>query len=145
MAELFSGTCNGFAIDPEIGVDGSGHARVRWSMEVTEGPHKGKLAKYSGKLNPDNLRYTKRDMLAVGWQGKDVQTFVADVKAAKKVITFTAEIAEYNGSTWTSARIGGVAPLGQMDTDKQRALNRAMADIADDTGGSEQRNSDIPF
>ena len=55
MAILFEGTCIGKPVNVEFGGD-KGKPRVRWQMEVTQGPHTGKRANYSGKLDPDNRR-----------------------------------------------------------------------------------------
>lgn len=138
---LFEGNCTGKAVNVEIGLDSNGKARVRWNMEVTKGDHKGKLANYSGKLDPDNIKWTKRDMMAIGWQGKDVKTFVADVEKAAREIPFTAEIADYNGRQWTSAKIGGAAPLQAPDRGTVDKLNGWFAEVGDSQGGG----SDAPF
>lgn len=144
---LFEGTnLPGRAINPEIGPDANGRPRVRWNMEVVDGEHKGKAANYSGKLDPENIKWTKRDMIAIGWKGVDVRTFVDDVKAANRVVPFTAEIAEFNGRSWTSAKMTGAAPLGQFDKDKAAEVNRWFAeagDIAPQANGTSDR--DIPF
>lgn len=137
---LFEGTgLKGRAINVEIGLDGGGMRRARWEMEVVEGPHKGKIARYSGKLGPDHVKYTKRDMMTIGWKGEKSSTFVDDVKKANLVVEFTAEIATHNGREWVSARFGGAAPLAALDSDSERDLDRAFAAAGD----GEQ--SGIPF
>jgi hypothetical protein len=149
MAILFEGDCKGKAVDVEIGPDKNGKARVRWNMLVTEGPHAGKKASYSGKLDAEHIKYTKRDMMAIGWKGKDaVGTFVSDVKAADLTVPFTAEIAsntyEDTGKTsqWTSARSIGftTAPLGTFDKDKAKDVNSWFDEVP-----VEKPGSDIPF
>lgn len=131
----------GRAVNVEIGADGNGHPRARWDMEIVEGEHKGKIAKYSGKLNPDNVKWTKRDMVTIGWDGKKAATFVDDVKKANKIVPFEAQIASHNGNQWVSAKFGGAAPLAPLDSDKERELDRAFAE-AGDVGGGESR---VPF
>lgn len=141
MSALFIGqNLLGRAINVEIGVSGN-IARARWDMEITEGEHKGKIAKYSGKLTSDAVKWTKRDMVLIGWAGQKSSTFVEDVKKANKVVPFNAEIAEFNGNTWVSAKFGGAAPLAQLDTDKERELDRMFAE-AGDVGGKDER---VPF
>lgn len=148
MASLFNGDCVGKAINPEIG-DGGGKPRVRWEMLVTDGEHKDKRASYSGKLDPENIKFTKRDMMLIGWKGKDVRTFVADVKAANLTVPFTAEVASNTyadsgkTSTWTSAKFsGGAKPLAALDAD---ALNRVNAWFAEAPSDGAKDEGDLPF
>ncbi|HWG32942.1 MAG TPA: hypothetical protein VN650_02150 [Gemmatimonadaceae bacterium] len=136
--QLFEGTFSqGRVINPEIGQNSVGKPSVRWSMVVVDdGEHKGKTANYSGKLDPDNIKWTKRDMIAIGWQGKDVRTFVDDVKKANRLVPFTAEIATYKRpdgsvSEWTSARMGGAAPLNALDADAAAKVNGWFAEAQD--------------
>lgn len=137
----------GRAINVEIGASGN-IIRVRWDMEITEGPHKGKIAKYSGKLTPDAAKWTKRDMKTIGWKGQSSATFVDDVKKANLVVPFNAEIASYNGNEWVSAKFGGGTPLAPLDNDAQRQLDRLLASVGGDdeetSGGGEQRDG-VPF
>lgn len=150
MANLFEGSCTGKPINVEFGADNNGRPRVRWNMEVTEGEHKGKIANYSGKLDQENIKWTKRDMIAIGWKGKDVTTFVADVKAANAVVPFTAEIANFNGNQWTSAKMQGALPLAALDKNRVADVNRWFAEAGLDEGGNVPQTSagsdaDLPF
>lgn len=150
MAILFEGEgLKGKAVDVEIGPDQNGKPVVRWNMLVVEGPHAGKKASYKGSLDEKNIRYTKRDMMALGWKGKDaVGTFVKEVRAADLVVAFTAEIASWEDPSsgkvkqWTSARsIGFTAkPLGTFDEDKARDVNSWFDDVPDEKPGD-----GIPF
>ena len=136
-AQLFEGTFQqGRIVDAEIGK--SGKKVVRWGIVVVDdGPHKGKVARYSGKLDPENIKFTKRDMIAIGWQGKDVRTFVDDVKKANLLVPFTAEIASFkrdDGSIaeWTAARLSGAGkPLTPFDADETRQVNEWFAQADD--------------
>jgi hypothetical protein len=144
MSALFAGDCIGKAVNVEFGEDNQGRPRVRWEMEVLEGPHTGKRAKYSGKLDPENIKWTKRDMIAIGWVGKSVKTFVADAMAASQAgrkVPFTAEIAEHNGSTWTSAKMNGALPLGKVADSKVAEVDRWFAEAGEAGGG----DNGIPF
>lgn len=146
MAQLFEGDCVGKVANPQAGPDGQGKPRVRWDMIVTEGEHKGKRASYSGKLDPENIKYTKRDMRLVGWKGNDIRTFVDDVTKANLTIPFSAEIAsntyQDTGKTsqWTSVRfVGAMKPLGPLDDDTAHKVNQWFAEVPDGDG------NDIPF
>lgn len=143
MSKLFEAKgVIGRAINVEIGLDSQGRRRARWEMEITQGEHKGSVARYSGKLDPDNIKYTMKDMKLIGWKGEKSSTFVADVQAAKLEVPFDAEIASHNGNEWVSARFGGAAPLAQLDKDSEREIDRLFAQQAE-SGGSD--GSDLPF
>lgn len=135
----------GRAINVEIGADSQGRRRARWTMEVTQGEHKGSIAAYSGKLDPDNIKYTKRDMMAIGWNGVKSATFVSDVESKKLEVPFDAEIVEFNGSTWVAAKFGGAAPLAQLDKDAEREVDRLFDQAGDVGGGAAERQSPVPF
>ncbi len=146
---LFEGSCIGKPVNVEFGGSG-GKPKVRWEMEATEGEHKGKRASYSGKLDPDNIKWTKRDMIAIGWKGKDVRTFVDDVKAQTGTVPFVAEIARFNRpdgsvSEWTSAKMTGALPLEALDKDKVDNVNKWFAEAGDIAPAANGANSDIPF
>jgi hypothetical protein len=149
MAQLFSGECLGRVVNPEAGRDQNQRARVRWEMEVTEGEHKGKRASYSGKLDPENIRWTKRDMKTIGWKGESISTFVADVKAANLIVPFTAEIASHERdgkvSEWTSAKFGGALPLTALDQDKIQELDQWFAEAEDVQPIANASTDPIPF
>lgn len=146
MATLFEGTFQqGKAVNVEVGK--SGKKVVRWEMIVVDdGPHKSKSARYSGKLDPDNIKWTKRDMIMLGWQPREgkylIETFVEDVAKANKLVPFTAEIATFERddgsvSRWTSARLGGAKPLAPLDSDEVRDVNGWFAEVSD--------GEEIPF
>ncbi len=152
MAALFEGNVTGKVVNPEFGADKNGKPRVKWEMQVLDGEHKDKRASYSGKLDEENIKWTKRDMILIGWKGKDVRTFVDDVKAANLTVPFQAEIAtntyQDTGKTsqWTSARFAGAAaPLKALDKDKIDQANKWFADAGDVSAPTTGGNSDIPF
>lgn len=150
MAALFEGNCNGKAVNVEFGADGNGKPRVRWEMEVVDGPHAGKRARYSGKLDLDAIKYTKRDMMTIGWKGQDVRTFVSDVAKAALVVPFTAEIARFERdgkvNEWTSAKFAGSAkPLGELDADKVASVNRWFSEVPSEQPATPGPDPDLPF
>ena len=147
---LFEGTCIGKPVSVEFGGDKQGRPVVRWEMEVTEGPHAGKRARYGGKLNEEQIKWTKRDMKLIGWKGDSVKTFLDDVKAANVTIEFEAMIAEHEGRQWTAARMTGALPLSQLDKEKITEVDRWFA-AADDVApvsngrGVDTAEDPIPF
>lgn len=150
--QLFNGNCIGRPVNVEFGADNNKKPRVRWEMEATDGEHRGKRASYSGKLDPDNIKWTKRDMIAIGWKGKDVRTFLDDVKAQTGTVPFIAEVARFERddgtvSEWTSAKMTGALPLAALDADKVANVNKWFADAGDvaPANGASGTNSDIPF
>ena len=153
---LFEGNCIGKVTNVDLGADTSGQLRVRWDIQVTEGPNRGKIAKYSGKFDGDNAKFTKRDMKAVGWKGADVLTFVKDAEAAACVISFVAEVASVkrpNGkiAQWTSARAIGVVltPLAKLTADAAEKLNQQLTnagEIGPQSGNAAPvADDEIPF
>lgn len=149
MSNLFAGTFQAVAVNPQIG-EYKGKRKTTIEFEIADGDRKGQRVSYDGKLDSDNIRWTKRAMMAVGWQGKDVSTFRSDVLAAKRVVTITTRVAEYTRndgtvSQWTAVdKVGdGVIELAPLDADKQRELNRYFADVQEAASGS--NDSDIPF
>ena len=89
---LFEGDFVGRAVGPEGGAK-KGKPIVRIEMEITDGDLKGRRVTFEGKLDADNIPFTKRAMLAIGWKGKSVTTFLDDVKAAALTVPFRVEIA----------------------------------------------------
>jgi hypothetical protein len=140
---LFSGDFTGRATRAEFGEDKSGRPKIRITMQVGDGqPHAGKTAAYDGKLDEKNVRFTKAAMVAVGWQGKDVRTFVDDVAKAQLVVPFTVEVARFERddgsvSEWSAVRrIGSGSPLATPSKETVSDVNKWLADA----GGE-----DIPF
>lgn len=152
MATLFEGTCIGKPVNVEFGADKNDRPVVRWQMEVTQGPHKGKRANYSGKLDPENIKWTKRDMKLIGWKGVSSKTFLDDVKAANVEIEFNAEIASHQDREWTAVKFTGALPLGKLADSKIAEVDQWFAEAEDmsaptsngASGGGSARD-DIPF
>lgn len=155
MAQLFEETgLNGKAVDVEFGANKDGKPEVKWNMEVVDGPHAGKKASYKGKLDAEQIKWTKRDMIAIGWKGQDVRTFVEDVKSANKTVTFDAEIARWTNPRtnkemqWTTARSIGFSsrPLDKITDDKIANVNSWFADAGEIGGGEKKAEDDgLPF
>lgn len=154
---LIEGNFHGKAVKAEVGTNKDNKPVIRVELEVTEGEHKGKRFNYDGNLKAESIKYTKRDMVALGWQGKDVMTFVDDVLKDPKVVPFEVTIATWNKpesmgggiKQWSSVRSIGYAapPLTAIDNDKAKDVNSWFAEAGDvaPTNGARGGNSDIPF
>lgn len=138
-AHLFFGHFMAKAVKPEIG-SYNGKRKVRVEMRITTpGERLGKVLAYEGKLDADNIKYTKRAMIALGWKGQSVSTFVDDVKAADREVEIEVRIAEYTKPDtgqvrrWSSIdRIGNFAPpLQQLDADGTREMDSWFAEVGD--------------
>lgn len=139
MSALFEGDFVGKAVKTEVG-SRNGKLLIRIEMEITEGERKGQRVSYEGKLTEDVIKYTKRDMIAVGWKGQSVKTFADDVKAANLTVPFTVRIASWQPPEpgrplrqWSAVdRIGGGAkPLDALDDDKLKNVDKWFAEAGD--------------
>ncbi len=144
----FQGKCSKF----EFGADKNDKPMIRIEMEVVDGASKGTRVPYDGKLNPDNIKYTKQALLALGWQGKDIKTAHADITTSPKTVTFKVEIATWNkpdGSVkqWSAVRSIGFAakPLAPLAAEKVANVNEWFAEVAQSEAGESNGNSDLPF
>jgi hypothetical protein len=154
---LLEGTFNGKAIDFELGFNKKSQPEVRIQFEIADGPHAGKRVPYSGNFSDKAVRYTKMDLLALGWVGKDIQTAKGDVLGLAKVVSIQVEVASYtfpdSGKTreWSTVRsVGRVAdPLKPLDGSTMKDVNSwlASADVGtSETPPSARRDpNDIPF
>jgi hypothetical protein len=157
MSDLFEGEFKGKAVDVEFGANPkNGKPCIRLKMEITDGQRAGTRLPYEGKLDERNIRYTKSSMVALGWQGKDVRTFVDDVTKAAKVVSFSARIATWDPQDgrpvrqWTSVGSIGfaAAPLSKLESDKVADVNQWFAEVPDDSGGQGNgapADDSIPF
>lgn len=155
----------GRAVDPEYGKNPkSGKREVRLFMEIIDGPLAGRRVKWTANMkDAKTIAYSKRDMVAAGWQGKDIGTFVADVKAATTAgrrLPFTTRLASNgvkdDGSPnewWTVGSIGtGATPLASTTADDDRDVNAWFAEAGDvqqrheqtSRGGGSDRHPNAP-
>lgn len=143
---LIEGTFTGKAV-PGTAKIGNAKGKVLASvtLEVTEGELKGRRFNYEGKLDQDNIKYTKRDLMALGWKGREaVKTLTSDVDAAQVVTTFEVEIARWQPPEpgakmreWNAVRSigrGGARQLEALDADQARNVDRWFAEVGGDDG-----------
>lgn len=146
---MIQGDFEGKCVKIEIGADSKQRPMIRGEMEIVGGPNAGARIPYDGKLDEKGIKWTKADMLALGWQGKDVCTLTADVSSAAKVVPFKVEIARWqkdDGSVkeWSTVRsIGrGVQPLAPLAEAKAADVNKWFAEVGDE---SKVGDESIPF
>lgn len=159
MASLFEGDFVGRCVNAEVGTRGN-KPLVRIEMEITEGDKKGRRVAFEGKLDEKAIKYTKMAMVAVGWKGRTVVTFVEDVKAANVTVPFEVEIASYDPKDgtrvreWSTVRrIGtGGKPLDAIDKDTAKKFDNWFAEAGDvgdaaaaPSGNGAARDRDLPF
>lgn len=141
----------GRAVDPEKGKNPkSGKMELRLFMEIIDGPLAGRRVKWTANMKePKTIAYAKRDMVAAGWQGKDVNTFVTDVVAATasgRKLPFVVRLASNgvreDGSPnewWTVGSIGtGATPLVPTSSDDDSKMNSWFAEAGDIPTRTEQ-------
>lgn len=159
---LIEGTFQGKLVSgtAKIG-DRKGKTLAVAQLEVTEGDHKGKRFNYEGGLHAEGIKYTKRDLMALGWKGQTIKSLELDTEAALKAgltVPFVVEIARWekpDGTVkeWNAVRsIGNSAPtLDAIDGDKQRNVDRWFAEAGDvgapqaNGANGAARQDDIPF
>jgi hypothetical protein len=134
----------------------SNKKEIRIFMEIVEGPLAGRRVKWTANMKTDkSIAYSKRDMIAAGWKGKDIATFVSDVAAATAAglkLPFTARLASNgvneDGSPnewWTVGSIGvGAVPLAKATADDDRDVNDWFDRAGDVAPASSRGNSCHP-
>lgn len=152
MSALFEGDFVGKPVKAEFGPDSKNRLKVRVMMEIAEGPRAGTQVPYEGNFKPEAIAWTKRDLLALGWQGKTTATLVEDIMRNPKVVPFQTRIAEttYEDTgkvrQWTSVRSIGYAapPLKQAEPDHIRDADAWFAEVGDHQSQSQptRGNSD---
>jgi len=152
MSQLFEGDFVGRAVTPEFGTK-KGKPSIRIEMEIAEGDYKGRRVSFDGALDERSIKYTKKAMIALGWKGVSVSTFIADVRAAALTVPFRVEIATWDPQDgrpprqWSSVRNigGGSKPLEAISPDKIKDVDRWFAEAGDVGAPSNGVDDSIPF
>jgi len=137
----YEGECTVYEFGPDTKKNSS--PAVKITMKVADGPYAGQTAQFKNGFGDKAAKYTKRALLALGWQGKDIQTAKDDIAKAKKRVTFQVEVAEWEGRSWSSVRsIGSFGePLGKPDDAMIKDVNQWLAEVPDEKPAGD----DIPF
>lgn len=135
------GTYQGQPTSYEFGLDGKGAATIRITMKVADGPYAGQTAQFKNGFGEKAVKYTKRALVALGWQGKNIDTAKDDIMKSPKTVPMQIVIAEYEGRQWSSVRsIGAFGdPLKQADQSTLKDVNQWLAEVPDDVKGSDDR------
>lgn len=86
---------------------------VNAKVIVVEGPDKDSTATYQGTFTEKQIKWTLRDLRALGWKGKTIATVVADCMTDPKIVDAEIEIASHtypdSGKTseWSAVRAFG--------------------------------------
>lgn len=152
MSDLFEGNFQMRVVDASIS-NVKGKMKVRIELEIVDGPRAGRRISYDGKLDADNIKWTKLDMVGCGWKGKDAKTFVDDVLSSGKTIAGQVRIASYRypdtgkEKQWLAAERLGRAPAvtaEPLNDDQYKDVNSWFAEVPDDRGGAADDDS-LPF
>lgn len=149
---MIQGNFQAKCVKLELGANNQNKPVIRGQFEILDGTAKGTRVPYEGKLDEKGIKYTKRDMLALGWKGVDIRTLVDDVAKAAVTVPVEVEIARWDKGDGTKVRewstvrsVGrGGAPLSALDEDKLRSVNDWFKD-AGDLGDAKAGGEEIPF
>lgn len=162
LSRLFEGDFMGRIIRAEYGTSGRDNKpAARIVFEIAEGPRTGTQVTYQANFKQESIKYTKRDLLAAGWKGKTMASFVDDITArVGTTVPINVRIASYQnrdtGKTqeWNSVgSIGNTAPpLAAPTADLTRNVDSWFAEVDDGNGNGSHPNApgssydkDIPF
>lgn len=163
MSALFEGDFNARCVKAEFGTNQkSNKPSVRATMEIIDGPRAGTQVPYEGNFKQESIAYTKRDLMALGWQGKTMASFVSDVTTNAKIVPIRVRIASYQdpetGKTKQWISVGSIGysapPLAAPTEDLTRNVDSWFAEVEDAPQRSQTRgghpnapgnDSDIPF
>ena len=151
ISRLFEGEFTGRAVKVEFGEGKNGKPTIRVTMEITSGQRTGTQVQYSANFKTESIKYTKRDLMALGWSGRSVSTLADDVMAAALTVPFSVRIATYDNpetgktSQWNSVgSIGNAAPpLSPASQDTTRNVDSWFAEV-DDVAPSTGRHPNAP-
>lgn len=142
---MISGDFEGKCVRLEFGGDKNDKPMIRGEMKVVGGPHDGATVPYDGKLDEKGIKWTRRDMLALGWQGKDIRTLIDDVKRADKTVPFRVEIATWNKDDGTVKQWSTVRSIGRSAQPLSQLSNDKLADVNDWFSTAAADDESIPF
>lgn len=148
---LIEGNFQAKPVSAELGTNKKGAPELRVEFEIVEGANAGRKVSYSGLFNEKSTKYTKQAMLAMGWQGKDANTAVADILKSAKVVPIEVQIARWENpdtgkvSEWSAVRNVGRfrEPLKPLASNDVKDVNQWLADVGD--VGTADGKSDAPF
>lgn len=151
LSRLFSGDFIGKIVKREYGTVGNANKpSARIMFEIVDGPRAGTQVPYDANFKtPQAIKYTKRDLMAAGWQGRTMATFTTDIKIGT-VVPINVRIASFDEREWNSVgSIGNVAPVITPATDDvTRNVDSWFAEVDDGSSAHPNApgsNDGIPF
>jgi hypothetical protein len=154
LPRLFEGDFSGKIVRGEYGTGNNGKPSARVVLEIADGPRVGTQVTYEANFKAESIKYTKRDLIAAGWQGKTMATFVDDIaRRAGTVVPFNVRIASYtNPETgklreWNSVgSIGNVAPpLSAPTSAMTQNVDSWFAEVEEPQAQRATADETIPF
>lgn len=125
---------------------------ARVDFEIVDGPDKGEKITYNGPINARSAKYVARDLKAVGWKGKTLETLEADVAAAQSETTIEVKVMTRKDGSGQFAVVRSIGrtdsaaqtkPIAQAEMGNANALLRAA--LGDDEPVDPTTSDDIPF
>jgi hypothetical protein len=157
MSEPVQGIWNCIVLGGEANANDKDIVSCRISVQINEGPDKGRKVTYDEQVNNKSAKYVVMSAMAVGWrgQGRLEDTFRRDVDAwiAKTGGASTVEIQNVNrkdGTIWGKARSIGrglkplKAPSRQASDDADEAIRAALADAGNAVDSGAPPADDVP-
>lgn len=157
LPRLFDGDFVGKIIGAEYGTGTNGKPSARVILEIAEGPRSGTRVTYEANFKKESIKYTKRNLMAAGWQGKSMDTLASDVgERGGYTVPFRIRIAEYlvpgTGKLrqWNSVdSIGDFVPaLSTATMEMTKDVDSWFAAVDDDAAignGRRGNDDDLPF
>lgn len=123
----------------ELG-NGKKGPEVRIEAIIVGGEHDGRKIPYSGNFSTKGVKYTKRSLMELGWQGKTIETAEKDIMTSPKTVQAQVEIARWENpetgklSEWSTVRSFGtyVEPLKPLASSELKDVNQWLAEVGGD-------------
>lgn len=151
---LIQGNFIGKAVKVDLNKNKKKQPELKIEFEITDGPNAGRRLPYSGLYTDKAVKYTRRAMLELGWDGKSLPTDPKEAQAhlakqilgAGKAVPIEVTVANWtNPETnelreWSTVRNVGtyVAPIVPPDRSDLVDMNQWLADAA-------KGEDEIPF
>ncbi len=136
------------AISGASGTDDKQYITARVDFEILGGPDTGSRITYNGRVDARSAPYVAKDLKAVGWKCRSLDTLAADVEAAQAVTTIEVQHKQTKDGARSFAVVRSIGrgpkPLAEPskeDLDDANAQLRAA--LAAD--GEVAPTDDIPF
>lgn len=158
MSQLIQGNFTAKPTKVDLSTNKKGQVEFKAEFEIVGGEHNGRRLPYSGLFTDKAIKYTRRAMLELGWDGKALPLDPKEAQASlskqmltsPKAVPIEVTIASWtNPETnelreWSSIRNVGTysPPVVPPDRSQIADMNKWLADASkEDEGG----NSSVPF